>query len=122
MTSPREAAIERFRETFKCINSQCDGNGAIPTREIEGGGWEVEQCQFCFEYLMKMEAFLLQEIDRTERETVERCIAEVYDVRAGYTDFELLAQGKHQPHQTTLEVLTETVAAIQSLTNPDKTV
>ena len=50
-----EEIIKKFREEFKCIQSDCAGGGhTMPTNEEPEGG----QCQFCFEYLFSIEQFL----------------------------------------------------------------
>ncbi len=52
---------ETFLKQFKCIQSDCDGNGNIPVlvsgiRQVseteceQTQDWEAEQCQFCAEY------------------------------------------------------------------------
>ena len=56
--NPLSQQQEAFDEEFKCIQSDCDGNGNIP-HQIAEGEWEAQQCQFHAEYLFPIKAFLL---------------------------------------------------------------
>lgn len=44
-----------FEEKFKCIKSDCDGNGCIP-HQVAEDEWEAQQCQFHAEYLFPMKS------------------------------------------------------------------
>ncbi len=77
ITKIQESA-KAFEEQFKCIQSDCDGNGCIP-HQVADDEWEAQQCQFHAEYLFPINDFhrsslisLFQaNIERLEKEKIE---------------------------------------------------
>lgn len=67
MTQPQETLQGRFNEQFKCIQADCDGNGAIP-HQVAEGEWEAQQCQFHAEYLFPIKAFFRAELERIAKD------------------------------------------------------
>lgn len=56
MNMNKEQWEKEFDEKFKCIQSDCDGNGCIP-HQVADGEWEAQQCQFHAEYLFPIKQF-----------------------------------------------------------------
>lgn len=62
--TPQEQRNKRFDEKFKCIQSDCDGNGCIP-HQVAEDEWEAEQCQFHAEYLFPIKSHITSEVHLT---------------------------------------------------------
>ena len=56
-----ESRNRTFDEKFKCIQSDCDGQGNIP-HQVAEDDWEAEQCQFHAEYLFPIKSYQTETI------------------------------------------------------------
>ena len=77
MTTPNTQMSEwekEFDEKFKCIQSDCDGNGIIPSPVDTPNGteWEAQQCQFHAEYLFPIKSFISQLLTHQKEELVKK--------------------------------------------------
>ncbi len=48
---------KEFEEKFKCIQSDCDGNGFCPY-PVDDSNWEASECEFHAKYLFPLKAFI----------------------------------------------------------------
>lgn len=76
MKEQEESWQEIFRKGFRCIESDCDGNGHIPIQNQDTGDYDSSaQCQFHAEYIFPLLAFISQEKAKSFKAGLERAVA-----------------------------------------------
>lgn len=88
-----------FNEKFKCIQSDCDGNGCIPNQVAEDE-WEAQQCQFHAEYLLPIKEFIAERIRIAREEETKGGATRSELVRIRQAEFE---SGRQQGQKELIE-------------------
>lgn len=81
----KEQLIKEFREKFKCIQTDCNGNGHIPELvSEENDEWTSYQCEFHAKYLFPLEVFLLSAFDAGRASGIEEVNKKIKDKKEMY--------------------------------------
>jgi len=76
---PNKDWEEKFDAKFKCIQSDCDGNGCIP-HQVAEDEWEAQQCQFHSEYIFPIKDFIKSLLTSHESQVREEIIEKIKSI------------------------------------------
>jgi hypothetical protein len=69
---------ETYLNTFKCIDSNCDGNGSIPVQNYEGE-WEADPCEYCYVVRFPTKELIIAAIKEVDANAYQRGYSEGYE-------------------------------------------